>query len=71
MSLKLDEALQRELKQVCLEKKMNQSEITREALEKYLKLHRLESSRKIAVPLAEKQGIFTDEDVFERLNSGS
>ena len=46
---------------------VSKSDIARAAIERYLRVEEFEESRSIAVPMAQAQGIFTDEDVFRRL----
>ncbi len=44
---------------------LNRSDIVREALRQYLFQNEFERLRRIAIPKAQEQGIFTDEDVFK------
>lgn len=45
------------------------SSLVRDSLTRIIALHQLKKSRSIILPYAEKQGIFTDEDVFQKLRS--
>lgn len=46
----------------------SRSEVVREALRDYIFVRRFRRLRGRMIPLAEEKGIFTDEDVFERVS---
>lgn len=48
---------------------VTKSELAREALRRFLTVSEFRAIRGKLVPLAEAQGIHTDEDVFEKLKS--
>ena len=60
----LDEELERQSAATHLSK----SDLAREALQRYLQVGRLRALRAELVPLAQAQGIHTDEDVFRALD---
>lgn len=64
MTIRLDAKIQRELDRLsrCLGR--SQSDIVRDAVRRQVALLRFEQSRRTLLPLAEAQGILTDEDVF-------
>jgi predicted transcriptional regulator len=64
VTIRLDAKLQRELDRLCRQLGRSRSEIVREALHRQIALLRFEKSRRELLPLAEAQGILTDEDVF-------
>lgn len=65
MTIRISDDLRRELKNLCRQHGRSQSEVAREAVRRYVTLERFRTLRKKVVPLAEAQGILTDEDVFE------
>ena len=64
ITIRLDEALGRELDQASARTGRTRSELARDALRRQLALLRFERLRKRTLPLAETQGYLTDEDVF-------
>ena len=64
LTIRLDDALGRELDQACARSGRTRSELARDALRRQLALLRFERLRKRTLPLAEAQGYLTDEDVF-------
>jgi predicted transcriptional regulator len=64
ITIRLDDALGRELDQACARTGRTRSEIARDALRRQLALLRFERLRKRTLPLAEARGYLTDEDVF-------
>ncbi len=64
VTIRLDAKLQRELDQLCRQLGRSRSEVVRDAVRRQIALLRFERSRRSLLPLAEAQGILTDEDVF-------
>lgn len=64
VTIRLDAELQRELDQLCRQLGRSRSDVVRDALRRQVALLRFEQSRRALLPLAEAQGILTDEDVF-------
>ncbi|MSQ09079.1 MAG: CopG family transcriptional regulator [Dehalococcoidia bacterium] len=64
VTIRLDAELQRELDQLCQQLGRSRSDVVRDALRRQVSLLRFERSRRSLLPLAEAQGILTDEDVF-------
>jgi len=64
ITIRLDDALGRELDQACARAGLTRSELARDALRRQLALLRFERLRKRTLPFAESQGYLTDEDVF-------
>ena len=64
VTIRLDAKLQRELKTLSRQLGRSRSEVIRDALRRQLTLVRFEQARRGLLPLAEAQGILTDEDVF-------
>jgi predicted transcriptional regulator len=64
LSIRIPPKLRRELARVCKRQNRPASDVAREALRRYLALERFRALRGHALPLAEAQGLLTDEDVF-------
>lgn len=64
ITVRLDDALGRELDQACARTGRTRSELARDALRRQLALLRFERLRKRTLPFTESQGYLTDEDVF-------
>lgn len=64
VTIRLDPKLQRELDRLCRQLGRSRSEVVRSALRRQIALLKFERSRRAILPLAEAQGILTDEDVF-------
>lgn len=64
VTVRLDLKLQRDLDRLCRQLGRSRSELVRDALQRQIGLLRFEQSRRTLLPLAEAQGILTDEDVF-------
>lgn len=64
VTIRLDTELQQELDRLCEELGRSRSEVIRDALRRQIGLLRFERSRRAILPLAEAQGILTDEDVL-------
>lgn len=64
ITIRLDDQLERELDRACARTGRTRSDLARDALRRQLALLRFERLRNRALPLAEAQGLLTDEDVF-------
>lgn len=64
ITIRIDDALERELKQYAKVTHRPKSDIVREALHRHLALARFRAVREEIMPLAERCGLLTDEDVF-------
>ena len=64
VTIRLEPKIQRELDRLSRELGRSRSEIVRDAVRRQVALLRFERSRRALLPLAEAQGILTDEDVF-------
>lgn len=68
ITVRLDDKLAQKLDHVAEHSGRSRSDVIRDALRRQLALAILDEVREELVPLAEKQGIFTDEDVFRLLS---
>jgi len=67
ISISLPEELNREIDRVLKQTSLTRSELVRAALEEYLFKLRFKKLRQRLVAKAREKGIYTDEDVFNRL----
>lgn len=67
LTLRLPAKLSRDLAAASKQAKLTKSDLARDAIERQLRVWRIEQSRARLVPRAQKLGIFTDEDVFRHL----
>lgn len=68
LSIRIDDALERELTQAALAAHRPKGDIVREALRRQLALGRFRAVRAEVMPLAEQQEFLTDEDVFKAIS---
>lgn len=64
VTIRLDAKIQKELARLSRELGRSRSDIVRDAVRRQVALLRFDRSRRALLPLAEAQGILTDEDVF-------
>ncbi|MBK6366874.1 MAG: CopG family transcriptional regulator [Polaromonas sp.] len=64
LTLRIDDKLDQQLNELAAITGKSKSDIARDALKSQVFLSRLEALRAKGVPLAQAQGILTDEDVF-------
>ncbi len=65
ITVRLPRELKNEVEGLCEENRMAASDFVREALKHYIAVSKFRKLRGEILPLAEKQGILTDEDVFD------
>jgi len=65
LTIRIDDALERELGQLAAATHRPKGDIVREALRRQLALARFRALREQLLPLAEQSGMLTDEDVFK------
>ncbi len=68
ITIRLDDKLANKLDHVAKHTGRTKSDVIRDALRRQLAIAILDEVREELVPLAEKKGIFTDEDVFRELS---
>lgn len=68
VSVSLPEEIKDTLDDLSEREGRSRSEVVREALREYLFVRRFRKLRGRMVPEAEAQGIYTDEDVFDRVS---
>ncbi len=68
ITLRIPDSLNEALDRQSEAQSISKSDLAREALRRFLAVAEFKATRAKLVPLAEAQGVHTDEDVFERLN---
>lgn len=68
LTIQLSDELQADLRQISADENRPVSDVVGESLRQYIVAAKLRSLRKRVLPLAEAQGLITDEDVFEALS---
>lgn len=68
VTIRLDPKLQRDLDRLSRQLGRSRSDLVRDAVRRQLALLRFEQARRTLLPLAEAQGVLTDEDVFARVS---
>jgi predicted transcriptional regulator len=68
LSIRIPPALRREVERLARRQKRPVSEVAREALRRYVAVERFRALRNRTLPLAEAQGLLTDEDVFRAIS---
>ena len=65
VTIRLDPKLQRDLDRLSRQLGRSRSELVRDAVRRQIALLQFEQARRSLLPLAEAEGILTDEDVFK------
>ncbi|HVZ85703.1 MAG TPA: ribbon-helix-helix protein, CopG family [Polyangia bacterium] len=68
LTIRLDEAMERELERLAEQTGRTRSDLARDALRRQLALLRFEHLRNKVLPFAEARGLLTDEDVFSKIS---
>ena len=68
VTISLPRAVRRELDKVAKEEGLSRSDVLRQSLEDFLFVRRFRQLRQRMMAAAQAQGIFTDEDVFNRVS---
>lgn len=68
VTVSLPEKISSDLKRIAKEEGLPKSQIVRNALQDYIFIKKFRALRRKMVARAQAQGVFTDEDVFERIS---
>lgn len=68
ITISLPGSLRERLDKMVETAQVNRSDVVREALRQYLQREEFQRLRREMIPHAQSQGVYTDEDVFERIS---
>ena len=68
ITISLPQQMRYELDGLSQEEGVSRSDIVRECLRDYMFIRRFRSARKMMVEKASQRGVFTDQDVFDRVS---
>jgi len=68
INIRIPDSLRRELRQLSQRQDRPLSEVVRDSLRRYVAIEKFHALRAKALPLAEAQGLLTDEDVFKAVS---
>jgi metal-responsive CopG/Arc/MetJ family transcriptional regulator len=68
ITISLPEKVRAQLDRVSRAEGVSRSDLVRESIRDYLFIRQLRAMRKSMVPKASRQGIYTDQDVFDRVS---
>ncbi len=68
VTVSLPSAIKRELDRIAAREGVSRSDVLRASLEEYLFVRRFRALRQRMLAAAQAQGIYTDEDVFDRFS---
>ena len=68
VTISLPQAIRRELDRIAKKEGVSRSDILRQSLEDFLFVRRFRQLRQRMMAAAQAQGIYTDEDVFNRVS---
>jgi len=67
LTIRISDELRGELDELCRQERRSLSDVVRDAIRRYLAVEKFRALRRKTLPLAEAQGLLTNEDVFKRL----
>ncbi len=68
LTLRIPDELKAQLEALSLQQQRPASELVRESLRQYVAAEQLKALRRMTVPLAEAQGLVTDDDIFQAVS---
>ena len=68
LTIRLPDALRADLQAISREQNKAVSDVVRESIRRYVAIEKFRALRKKVLPLAEAQGLVTDEDVFKAIS---
>jgi predicted transcriptional regulator len=68
LTISIPTRIKAQLEQVAKKENMRKGEIIRDALKQYFAQREFQDLRKMVMPKAQKQGFYTDEDVFKAIS---
>ena len=67
VTIRIPEALRKDLESLCRQQQRPASAVVRDSLRRYIAVEKFRGLRGKSLPLAEAQGLLTDEDVFDKV----
>ena len=68
LTVRIPEALRRELQELCQQQQRCVSEVVRESLRRYVGVQSFQAVRGKTLPFAAAQGFLADEDIFDAIS---
>jgi metal-responsive CopG/Arc/MetJ family transcriptional regulator len=68
LTISIPTRIKTQLEQASKKENMRKGEIIRDALKQYFAQREFQDLRKMVIPKAQKQGFYTDEDVFKAIS---
>ncbi|MCC7205101.1 MAG: ribbon-helix-helix protein, CopG family [Phycisphaeraceae bacterium] len=68
LNIRIPDKLRRELEKLSRRQDRPVSEVVRESLRRYVAIEKFHALRSKTLPLAEAQGLLTDEDIFKAVS---
>ena len=69
LTIRIPEKLRADLREISSRRSVAVSDLVRESIRRYVATERFRALRKRTLPLAEAQGLLTDEDIFRAIPS--
>jgi len=67
ITISIPKSIKQKLDRIIKKEHLNRSDVVREALRQYFTSQEFKRLRQIMIPEAERQGFYTDEDVFNKV----
>jgi metal-responsive CopG/Arc/MetJ family transcriptional regulator len=68
LTISIPTRIKAQLEKVSKKENMRKGEIIRDALKQYFAQREFQDLRKMVIPKAQKQGFYTDEDIFKAIS---
>ena len=68
LNVRIPDELEKELRAISKKENIPISDLVRESLKEFVSIRRFRQLRKLVLPLAEAQGLLTDEDIFREIS---
>ncbi len=68
LTISIDSKLKEKIEKSSKKFNVSKSELVKKAVEKYIAIQEFRDIRELLIPYAEKKGILTDEDVYNKIS---
>ena len=68
ISVNMPDDLKKQLDRLTVEEGLSRSDVVRDSIREYIFIKRFRTPRRKMIPHAESRGVFTDQDVFDRVS---